>query len=260
MTWEDSDTASTGLRAPELREVPIEDLNLTDDTFQYRLNSRPGRLLRSLASEGQKEPIDVCGTKPHRIVDGFRRVQAIRALGWLRVKALVHPDLSEDDAHAIAFIKNVVRKNLSPLERAEAIRQARRRGKSPSKIAEYLGVSEKQLSRYEALLDFPRGIRELLDRGEISMAHATVLADYGVEDPGEWAARIASERLSARRLRFELRKARGRLAPGRKRVYLRREKDRLRVYAFSMGRDAPPAERQKVVRLMKEAIAFLEGP
>jgi len=141
-----------GLITAEIQNISIEDILFDDKTYQYRLSTNVRNLRRSLFREGQREPVDLMGGSPYRIINGFRRVEAIRSLDWLVAKAIVPRDISQEEAHKIAFIKNVVRKNPSPMERANAIYQARRRGMEAAEIAEQFGLSEKQLSRHETML------------------------------------------------------------------------------------------------------------
>jgi ParB family chromosome partitioning protein len=212
-----------------------------------------------LTQEGQKEPIDLTGSKPYKIIDGFRRVGAISALGWNSVKAFVHKGISEEDAHKLAFIKNVVRKNLGPMEKANAIHQALQRGRKMAELKEYFGLSEKQLKRYEALLEFSPEIQKLLDKEDLSMGHAKVLSDFKAKNLDEWVSKIDNQELSAKQLKRELKKATGAKLPGRQKLYIKKEGNGIRVYPFTINKDAPEKEREKVIGLLQEAIEVLKG-
>jgi ParB/RepB/Spo0J family partition protein len=248
-----------GFKATEIQDVPLEDINAEDKTFQYRFSANVGDLKHSLINEGQKEPIDLTGSKPYRIIDGFRRVETIRRLGWPSVKALVHRGIDDGEAHKLAFIKNVVRKNLSPMEKANAIFLAKQRGMKASDLMEYFSLSEKQLKRYEALLDFPPEVQKRLDKDEITMAHAKVLSEFKVKDLSEWIKKVSEDGLSAKQLKKELRKASGARPVGREKLYLRREKGGIRMYPFTVTKDAPRAEKDKVIKILQEAISTLKG-
>ena len=249
-----------GLKVREAEEIPLDEIRLGDKGFQYRLSTNVGDLKQSIALEGQKEPIDLTGSRPYRIIDGFRRVEAVRALGWSTVKALIHKGISEEEAHKLAFIKNVVRKNLSPMDKANAIFQAKQRGMRASELNEYFGLSEKQLKRYENLLDFPAEIQKLLGKEAISMGHAKVFADFRVRDKDlpDWLTKITDNGLSAKQLKKELKKAMGVRTGGKTRLYLKKEKNGFRMYPFTITKDAPEEERERVLRLLKEAIEVLE--
>ena len=75
------------------------------------------------------EPIDLVGPAPYRILDGFRRLAALKAAGKQTAMAIVHELRTQEEAHQLAFMKNVVRKNLRPVERSRCILLARERGK-----------------------------------------------------------------------------------------------------------------------------------
>jgi len=243
-----------GLRATEVKTVRLDAINRGDSRFQYRLNGHVANLKASLQREGQREPVDLTASEPHLVIDGYRRVQAIGELGWDTVHALVH-EVDEAEAHRIAFLKNVVRRNLSPLEKANAIRLAKQRGRKD--LAAEFGLSTKQVARYEALLDLPKPLQQLVDKGEMSMTHAKVLADSDLEDGTPWLDMIRQDKLSAVELRRRVRTAMGKKKPGRKKLYLKQSKEGFRMYPFTISKDSPKAERDQVVKLLKEVIASL---
>jgi ParB/RepB/Spo0J family partition protein len=250
-----------GLRTRDVQQVPLEWIDLSDKTFQYRFSTNLGDLRISLLHEGQREPIDLTGTRPHRIIDGFRRVEAVRSLGWSTVMAFVHKGVSDEEAHKLAFLKNVVRKNLSPMDKAHAIFQARQRGRTAREIAQDFGISEKQVRRYEGLLKLPSEIQRLLNREKFPVSHAKYLSDFKLKDKDldHWVREIEEKDLTAKQLKRGLKQAFGKKAPGRGRLYMKRERNAIRMYPFRISKDAPEAEKEKVVRLLQDAIEVLSS-
>jgi ParB family chromosome partitioning protein len=246
-----------------LEDVPLTHIDPCDLTFQYRFPSGVSGLRISLESEGQRQPVDLIGCRPpYRVVDGFRRILAATALEWTSVKALVHRSLSEEEAYRMAFTKNVVRRNLSPLERAQAMAVGmQERGLKERDLSHAFGISERQVGRYLKLLSFPDPIKRIVDGATVTMAHARVLASYGVtHDAYDWRTRIRAEKLSAREIAAILARTKGGpRSRGRPRVYMRREGDAVRMYAFTISRTAPKADREAVVRLLQSAIDFLKA-
>ena len=239
--------------------VTLDEVTLEDRTVQYRLSTQTTDLARSLGEDGQEEPIDLLRGfgKPYRVIDGFRRCQAAYELGWPSIKAFIH-DMDEEKALRFAYTKNVVRRNLSPMERAHALWVGQKKGLSKSDLAAAFGISEKQVDRYLKLLHFSPALQRCIDRKVVTMAHAAVLADFEVEDPAAWKKRIEEERLDARALRRLLRRENGQHEVGRKRLYLKQTKDTLRMYPFSVKADTPAPERKKIATLLREAVQFLE--
>jgi ParB family chromosome partitioning protein len=170
----------------------------------------------------------------------------------------VHHGISDEKAHEIAFTQNVVRKNLSPIEKANAIRLAKKRGCKPAAIAAEFGLSEKQLVRYEKLLDFPKQLQELVDEDEVSMAHAKVLVDFGVTEIVEWVANVQDKKWSATDLKRELRSASKKPATMR-RQYINVRGDVLRVYGAQIRKEMQPDEKKRMIAAYKQVLKFLEA-
>jgi len=249
-----------GIQTASWEDVSLADIDTGDLAFQYRFPSEVASIRQSLQAEGQREPIDLVGKRPFQVVDGFRRIMAASELGWTKVKAFLHGELPADEAYRIAFTKNVVRRNLRPLERAQAMIVAlKKRGLTEAQLRTAFGISEKQVKRYLALLEFPAPIQQILDGEVVTMAHAKALADFGVSDDAQqWKQRIQAERLTARALVRILARANGRKPAGRPKLYMRRNGSRIRMYAFTIGKDAPRDERERIVRLLQEAIDLLK--
>ena len=241
-------------------EVRLTDINPTATQLQFRIVVTTTDLRESLRCHGQLEPIDLVGEeKPLRIVDGFRRFHAAVALGWTSIRAFVHTALSEREAVQLAFTKNVVRKNLTPIERANAMALAMARGMRLPELAGAFCLSERQVRRYLDILELPEAIQELLDGKLVTMAHGRILADYHVKDPQEWASQIKREKLDVPSLRRHLRAILGPRTQGRRKCFVLKTKTGIRVCAFAMGSSTPKSERDAAIKALQEAVAFLQG-
>ena len=252
--------AGTGAdpRLLSVETVPLSEIQMEDATFQFRFSSSGTAVLSSLEHETHRQPIDLLGVEPpYRIVDGFRRIAAARALAWDSIQAFVHRGIDDNEAMRIAFTKNVVRRNLSALEKANAILHARKQGLKRRQIAALFGLSERQVNRYQEILRLPDHIQNICGDGTVSMAHAKALADFQVTNPKEWRKRIQEEKLDAKSLRRVLAQTRGALVKGRPRVFFREEKNRMRFHRFSISLDAPAAEKERVVTALRRAIQLL---
>src|SRR5688572_10418565 len=74
-----------GFGGAEIADVLIDRIDVSDYTFQYRLEYDIHDLREAIRREGQIEPVDLTDSHPHRIIDGFRRIRAMTELGWLSV-------------------------------------------------------------------------------------------------------------------------------------------------------------------------------
>lgn len=239
--------------------ISISEINVADDRFQFRFQTKSEDLRESIAESGQLNPVTLW--RPRRnakylIVDGYRRVDACIALGKEVVDAIIIK-CSEDEAYGRAYLENVVRKNLTPLEKATGICAVIEKvGKK--KAAEQINISHKQLNRYVELLEAPSLTKKALNRGSISMAHALIISEYlpGVKMNEADLIRLA-ELNSAAELRKLLKKKRN---SGRPKKYTRIDDEMLRVYPFKFNRStATQTDRQKVSRALRTALEFVEG-
>jgi ParB family chromosome partitioning protein len=118
-------------------ELPLDYINLEDESFKFRLNLREGELVDSIKHNGQQLPIIVRGKKPpYQIVSGFRRVNAIKKLEIDKVQAIVRNDLDDEQALLFSYIENENRKSYSDLDRGYAIVSFRNQGKKIEDISQ----------------------------------------------------------------------------------------------------------------------------
>ncbi len=98
--------------------VPLDDI-AEDVTFRLREEGEVSALAASLGRLGQLVPVELrplpgaASDGPrYQLVAGFRRVEALRCLLRDRVLARVHPELSDEDAWAIALCEALLREPL----------------------------------------------------------------------------------------------------------------------------------------------------
>jgi ParB/RepB/Spo0J family partition protein len=254
-----SHSPPTCLAPAAVTVVPLNHISIDDLTFQYRILPTWDDVKSALERDGQLEPVDLLAPKPYRIIDGFRRIHAASEIGWTNVTAFIYLDITEEQAHGIAFAKNVMRRNLSPLERANAIYQARQRGRTIEAIATDFGVSTKQIHRYEELLTFPKGLQGLVDDHDLSMAHATLLAACSIAEIVNWAEKVHEQSWSATDLRRELRMNRGKRAIPQIQQYLKLTGDLLKLSTIRIRKSATDADKTAVIAALRKAIEFLSA-
>jgi len=122
-----------------------------------------------------KFPVILRGKVPYQIVSGFRRISALRKLFIEHVKAIVYPELSDDDALKLALIDNLQRQSLSNLEIALSCARLRQEGYSTFDISELLGKDVRTIQRYIVIAHAPSQIKEAIHTGVLSMTHALKL-------------------------------------------------------------------------------------
>jgi ParB family chromosome partitioning protein len=238
------------------REVPLAEIDVADTRFQHRVCSSSDDLLESIAAHGQRTPVHLAGEEPpFVVVDGFRRLDALRRLGRGAALALVERGATEEELFAISFAENVRRRSYSAYDKAHAIWQAIERCRlAKSQVAALLGLSLRQIDRYLALLTFPAALRQAVGERRLSMAHAVVLHRAAPADLARWIDDVAASRLSAAELTKRMRRspyARGAASP------LVRDAHGFRLKAIRYRHDLDDAAKRRIWGVLESALRLV---
>jgi len=190
--------------------VRLEDIDLEDATFRFRVSIRVADLVDSIRQHGQQAPV-LLRRVPDRprlqVVSGFRRLAAIQKLGWPTVNALILEDLSDEQAWKVSVLENEARKTYSDLDRGYAILAWQKMGMPLQEVAEKVfRLSRKQASRLKSLVSLPPVLQEAVGQDGFTTTHALVLKQlrdrHGPKVVYEfWVRRVRQEGLSISRMR-----------------------------------------------------------
>ena len=166
-------------------------------------------LADSIKENGLLQPILVTPLENggYRIVAGERRWRAARLAGLKEVPVYVR-DLSEKQVMQLALIENIQRQDLTPIEEEKAYKQLMDKYfMTQQELAKAVGKSRSAIANAVRLLELAEPVQKYLDRGELSVGHAKVLAGLSDEQLQVQAADLAfSGGLSVRELENEVKK------------------------------------------------------
>ena len=210
-------SAPTGISGGEVKLVPIDQIDLEDATYRFRLDLRTGPLERSLKAQGLQVPIILrargAGQKKHQLISGFRRVTAAKNLGWPEIGAIIRDDLeSDEDIFKAAVLENTERKTYSDIDRAMVIHEYRQRGFGGDDHVpmEVLGLTKRQQRNLLALLTLPKTAQQAIDDPEqhFSASHGLILRQHenkhGDTDWSRWIKAVNDAEMPKRQLTREL--------------------------------------------------------
>mgnify|MGYP005629124751 CR=1 FL=1 len=136
------------------------------------------KLTESIKSSGILQPILVCpnGQPDHYyVIKGWRRVEAARKAGLKEIPALIEP--KANNSRKLSLIASIQREGILPLEKAEAIRQALRKGKIKQKdLAKDLGIKKSTVSQNKKIAKMPKAVKEEI-KGKHSKLSFSTLRD-----------------------------------------------------------------------------------
>jgi ParB family chromosome partitioning protein len=117
----------------------------------------------------------VGGAARFELIAGERRWRACKLAGLTHVPAVVSK-LNDEQAAEWALIENIQRSDLSPMERAWAIRGlCERFGFSHAQVGEKLGIDRTSAANLARLTELEQEIRDLLDSNQLSAGHGKAL-------------------------------------------------------------------------------------
>jgi ParB/RepB/Spo0J family partition protein len=133
------------------------------------------------------------------LVAGYHRYAAGHKLGLEEVEITLR---QQDGSSADSAAENVVRKQLSPLEEARAVKQMLDEGYTLDGAATVLGWNRKLVSARAKILDLPETAQQLIGNGELPVSAVAVLtkiADVSAELCDAALAPIATGEISGDR-------------------------------------------------------------
>lgn len=100
--------------------IPVEQIQPNpEQPRQTFLSESIDSMSRSLATDGQLEPIILIQRENLVLFDGERRWRSALALGWQSLQAVIVPEPAQ--VHRKALVTSLHREDLNPLDKAEAI-------------------------------------------------------------------------------------------------------------------------------------------
>ena len=191
--------SSEVVRSPKL--VPIE--------FLYPGKYQPRRsfdedaiqsLADSIREKGVLQPLLVRRhptiADAFEIIAGERRWRASQKAGLHELPVIVR-ELSDRETLEIGLIENIQRQDLNPLDEAEGFQRLMTEfGHTQEALAKSVGKSRSHIANMLRLLALPQSVKEMLQKGELSMTHARAL--LAVDNPEMVAQEILTKGLNVR--------------------------------------------------------------
>ena len=159
-------------------------------------------LADSISQHGVLQPLLLrpMMTGGYRIVAGERRWRAARMAGLTEVPAVIR-EMSDAEEMLFALIENLQREDLTPLEEARGYRTLiEAQDFTQEEVSQAVGKSRPAITNALRLLNLPKDIQEMLERGEITAGHARTLLSFKTEEGMRLGAKRAKEGASVREL------------------------------------------------------------
>jgi ParB family chromosome partitioning protein len=191
---------------PESRiwNIPIEHIRPNKDQPRKRFEKEAlEELAASIREKGIIQPLLLkkIGADQYEIIAGERRWRAAQKAEHKEVPALIK-NLEEQEVLELALIENIQRKDLNPVEEAEAYELLMKRFHlTQQEMADRVGKDRATVANLLRLLSLSPELRQMVLNGELSQGQAKVLLSLSEKkDQMELALRVKAENLSVRAL------------------------------------------------------------
>lgn len=146
----------------------------------------------------------------YQIVAGERRWRAARIAELKEIPAVVR-EMSDSEVMQLALIENLQREDLNPLEEAQGYQSLMETyGMTQEEVAGTVGKSRPAVANALRLLNLPKKIRAMVEKGSLSAGHARALLSFPDEAQMMEAAKAAADGASVRQIEKMAQKANSR--------------------------------------------------
>jgi len=160
-------------------QLPLDKLIPSPDNPPGRTED-VGELAESIRTAGIVEPLIVVGNghNSHVVVAGHRRLAAAKLAGLTTAPCIVRA-YDETQLLTAMLVENLQRKDLTPLEEAQALAKLQALPTKPSTrdMARWIGKSQPHVVKRLALLKLAPAAVELFNAGKVPVEEALVLAN-----------------------------------------------------------------------------------
>lgn len=184
-------------------EIALEEIK--KNPYQPRTyfnEEKLNELKESIEKNGLLQPIIVKkSVKGYYIIAGERRYRAFELLGRKEIPAIVK-EMTDEEMMVFAVLENLQREDLSALEESESYKNLMdKMSLTQEELAKKLGKSRPYIANSLRLLKLPAEIKNKLEQGVISAAHARTLLSLKTKKAMEDVCTLVIERkMSVREL------------------------------------------------------------
>jgi ParB family chromosome partitioning protein len=141
-------------------------------------------LAESFKAQGVIQPIVVrrLGDGQFQLIAGERRLRAAKLAGLEKISAIVRA-ASDAESMEIALIENLQRRDLNPVEAAQAYQRLMKEfGLTQEDLSARVGVQRSSIANTVRLLALPHEVQIWIEQEQLSLGHAKVLLGLADHD------------------------------------------------------------------------------
>lgn len=167
----------------QVKNIPLDMIDIADENVRkghaFGQDDKDRMMKEHLSKFDLLQPVVVRfddKSKRYKLLIGRRRYFALSAKGETQIPAVV-TELEGAEAEAASLFENLIRKDLSPLEKARMVRRLVDTTKSGiTGVSAKYGLPKSTVSEWLSILDLPQALQDNIEHGRITTYEAIRIA------------------------------------------------------------------------------------
>lgn len=160
----------------KIKNIPLDLIDIADENvrkdFSYGNDASDNLMIEHLSKFELLQPVVVRfdnKTKRYKLLIGRRRYLALNEKGEKEIPAVI-TTLKGAEAEAASLFENLIRKDLSPLEKAKMVNKLVKSTKSGiTGVSKKYGLAKSTISEWLSILSLPKQLQEKIEDGTITL-------------------------------------------------------------------------------------------
>lgn len=166
-----------------VRNIPVNKIDIADENVRkdhsFGDDNKDRLIKEHLSKFDLLQPVVVrfdAKSKRYKLLIGRRRFFALSSKGETQIPAVV-TELEGAEAEAASLFENLIRKDLSPLEKAKMVKRLVETTKSGiTGVSARYGLPKSTVSEWLSILSLPQALQDSIEGGKITTYEAIMIA------------------------------------------------------------------------------------
>lgn len=167
----------------QVKNIPLDMIDIADENvrkdYSFGEDDKDALMKEHLSKFDLLQPVVVrfdSKSKRYKLLIGRRRFFALNAKGETKIPAVI-TELEGAEAEAASLFENLIRKDLSPLEKAKMVKKLVDTNRSGiTGVSAKYGLPKSTLSEWLSILDLPQPLQDTIEQGKITTYEAIRIA------------------------------------------------------------------------------------
>lgn len=172
----------------KIKNIPLDLIDIAEENvrkdFPFGGNSSDDLMNEHLSKVELLQPVVVRydnQTRRYKLLIGRRRLMALQNKGEKQIPAVI-TKLKGAEAEAASLFENLIRKDLSPLEKAHMVNKLVGSTKSGiTGVSRRYGLPKSTISEWLSILDIPEELQKKIEKGQITLREGIKIARQPTE-------------------------------------------------------------------------------